>query len=99
MFDSVLDNLLANALRKKEVEPQLKITVAIQLERGIGISVTDSGSAIPAAHVANLFGGVVHSEQGLGVGLYQAAKWAEQLGYRLQLSHNENGVVSFELRG
>lgn len=99
MFDSVLDNLLANALRKREVEPQLKVVVAANLERGISISVTDSGAAIPAEHVANLFGGVVHSAQGLGIGLYQAAKWAEQLGYRLQLKHNENGVVSFELRG
>lgn len=99
MFDSVLDNLLANALRKREREPLLKISVMVNLERGISINVTDSGSAIPAEHVANLFGGVVHSEQGLGIGLYQAAKWAEQLGYRLQLSHNENGVVSFELRG
>jgi signal transduction histidine kinase len=99
MFDSVLDNLLANALRKKEFEPQLKVVVAANLERGISISVTDSGSAIPNEHVANLFSGVVNSAQGLGIGLYQAAKWAEQLGYRLQLKHNENGVVSFELRG
>ena len=37
-------------------------------------------------------------ESGLGIGLYQAAKHAEQAGYRLMLTGNDEGSVCFELR-
>jgi len=39
----------------------------------------------------------VPSQYGLGVGLFQAAKQAGQLGYRLTLTSNDNGKVCFEL--
>jgi hypothetical protein len=34
----------------------------------------------------------------LGIGLYQAARQAEQLGYQLHVAYNEQGRVCFELR-
>ena len=40
---------------------------------------------------------VVESEDGLGVGLFQVARWAEQSGYRLLLQENQQGSVCFEL--
>ncbi len=98
LFDCVLDNLLDNALRKRQFQPDIGITV--ELRAGpLRIAVCDSGDPIPQAIAANLLRGVVVSENGLGIGLYQAARWAEQLGCRLALVSNQAGKVCFELRG
>jgi signal transduction histidine kinase len=61
--------------------------------------VCDNGTAIPESIRGMLLRGVVVSENGLGIGLYQAARWAEQLGYHLRLSDNQAGRVCFELSG
>lgn len=98
MFDCVADNLLDNAVRKRQFEPSSKVVVEIQLEP-LRLSVTDSGAPISEKLASKLLHGVVVSEGGLGIGLYQAARWAEQLGYRLELTSNQAGKVCFELRG
>lgn len=114
LFDCVLDNLLANALRKKQSRIDIHITVEIHFGLITGnarrasdiagksllrLSVCDDGEPVPEAIAANLLRNVVISKQGLGVGLYQAAQWAEQLDYNLRLSSNQAGSVCFELRG
>jgi len=96
LFDCVLDNLLDNALRKRQAEHDIIISVEIRVEP-LCITVSDSGDPIPEAIAANLLRGVVVSENGLGIGMYQAARWAEQLGYRLTLISNQAGEVCFEL--
>jgi hypothetical protein len=40
----------------------------------------------------------VHSESGLGIGLYQAARQAAAAGYALRLEANRDGEVCFALR-
>ena len=97
LFDCVLDNLLDNALRKRQFQPNIRITVELRTEP-LCISVSDSGGPIPKTVAANLLRGVVVSENGLGIGLYQAVRWAAQLGYRLALTDNQAGKVCFELR-
>ncbi|MDD5383419.1 MAG: HAMP domain-containing sensor histidine kinase [Gallionella sp.] len=97
LFDCVLDNLLDNALRKHQAGHDITISVEMCAEP-LCLTVCDSGDPIPEAITANLLRGVVVSENGLGIGLYQAAHWAEQLGYRLALASNEAGKVCFELR-
>jgi signal transduction histidine kinase len=62
------------------------------------LTVCDNGDPIPERIAANLLRGIVVSEQGLGIGLYQAARWAGQLGYRLSLISNRAGKVCFELQ-
>jgi len=99
MFDCALDNLLDNALRKRQYQPDISIEVGLQCEAEPVIRVCDSGHPIPASSLPNLLNAMVVSQQGFGIGLYQAAKWAEQLGYRLVLLDNEDGKVCFELRG
>lgn len=106
LFDCVLDNLLDNALRKRQLEADITIKVEMRVgQKGtqndsvLSIVVSDSGQPIPGERLANLLHAVVVSQQGLGIGLYQAAKWAEQLGYKLELLSNQRGKVSFELRG
>jgi hypothetical protein len=97
LFDCVVDNLLDNAMRKKQVEPGITISVELKLAP-LMLIVSDSGSAIAEHTVSKLLQNVVVSESGLGIGLYQAARWATQAGYRLELSSNKVGKVSFKLQ-
>lgn len=96
LFDCVLDNLLDNALKKRQSQPDITISVEICPEP-LSLIVRDSGDPIPEAITANLMRSVIVSENGLGIGLYQAVRWAEQLGFQLKLIANEAGNVSFEL--
>lgn len=96
LFDCVIDNLLDNVLKKRQSAPAISITVEIQPEP-LRLIVCDSGEPISEAITVNLLRSVVASENGLGIGLYQASRWAEQLGYRLRLISNRAGKVCFEL--
>jgi signal transduction histidine kinase len=97
LFDCIIDNLIDNSLRKRQSEPDIAISIEIQPEP-LRLTVCDSGAPIPENIVANLLRGSVSSENGLGIGLYQAASWAEHLGYQLKLISNRAGKVCFELR-
>jgi signal transduction histidine kinase len=97
LFDCIVDNLIDNVLRKRQSAPGLTISVEIQ-PKPLRLIVCDNGDPIPQSIAANLLRGVVVSENGLGVGLYQAARWAEQLGYRLTLVSNRAGNVCFCLK-
>jgi signal transduction histidine kinase len=97
LFDCIIDNLIDNSLRKRQSEPDIAIAIEIQPEP-LRLTVCDSGAPIPENIAANLLRGGVYSENGLGIGLYQAASWAEHLGYRLVLISNRAGNVCFELR-
>jgi nitrogen-specific signal transduction histidine kinase len=98
LFSSVAENLLENALNKAKNEPGLRISA--ELERvgaAHSLRVRDDGTAIRAFVAETLFTGAVKSQTGLGIGLYQAAKQAERLGYRLAIADNQRGMVCFEL--
>jgi len=97
LFDSVAENLLQNAFAKAQHQPALRISVVFRPRDGGSLVICDSGDAIPKAIAARLFTAPVPSQIGLGIGLYQAAKHAAQLGYRLALMENESGRVCFEL--
>lgn len=97
MLDCIADNLIDNALRKRQAKPGITISVEIQPEP-LRLRICDSGDPVPEQLASGLFRSAVSSENGLGVGLYQAARWAEQLGYRLALISNQAGKVCFELR-
>ena len=97
LFDSVVDNLLQNALVKRQSESGLAVRVTISADASL-LCVCDSGSAV-REEVANvLLSAPVPSENGLGIGLYHAARQAEAYGYQLQLENNVAGQVCFELR-
>ncbi|MHB1245564.1 MAG: sensor histidine kinase [Sulfuriferula sp.] len=97
LFDSVLDNLLGNALRKRQGDKSVGISVRLECAAQITLSVCDSGVAASEAVAAHLFDAPVGSEHGLGIGLYQAGKQAAQLGYILRLTSNRDGAVCFTL--
>lgn len=96
LFDSVIENLIENARNKRMSESAIKIQICLQAHP-FRLSVSDSGSAIAQDKVGQLLNTVVDSENGLGIGLFQANRWAEQLGYRLFLQENRDGNVCFEL--
>lgn len=99
-LDSVVENLLENALQKRHVEPDLLITLHLDVAGNrFHLRVTDTGGAIPPETAGILFQKPVPSSNGLGVGLYQAASLAQRLGYRLSLARNEAGAVCFDLSG
>jgi signal transduction histidine kinase len=97
LFDSVADNLIDNACNKRLREPGINISVSLNTNP-FSLRISDSGSAIPAGVAQQLLNTVLQSEDGLGVGLYQAARWAGQMGYGLLLVKNTNGEVVFEMR-
>jgi len=97
LFDSVLDNLVGNALRKRQQDKSVNISVCLECAGQVTLSVCDSGEAAPDAVATHLFDAPVGSEHGLGIGLYQAAKQAAQLGYVLRLASNLDGKVCFTL--
>ena len=98
LFDSVADNLLTNALRKRQREPGIAVEARLTLQPLVSLTVTDSGAPAPEHVARNLFLSPVASDFGLGVGLYQAARQAARVGYRLELPDNQAGRVSFCLQ-
>lgn len=98
MFDSVAENLLQNALSKRQHESSIEISVKLAVDRNSPVfSVRDSGKAIAPAIAESLFRAPVPSEYGLGIGLYHAARQAGETGYALSLSENVTGAVAFTL--
>jgi C4-dicarboxylate-specific signal transduction histidine kinase len=98
LFDSVAENLLQNALAKRQHENGIEISVNLTVDRdNLDLSVRDTGQAIAPAIADALFREPVQSEFGLGIGLYHAAKQAEEAGYLLKLAENRPGSVAFRL--
>ncbi|MCX7627944.1 MAG: HAMP domain-containing histidine kinase [Methylophilaceae bacterium] len=98
LFDTVADNLLQNALEKRRTQLDLKISVALKTGDYFGLTVEDDGTPIPDEVAEKLFKVPLTSVSGLGIGLYQAARQAQQHGYRLELASNRRGAVRFELK-
>ena len=96
LFDSIVDNLIENARNKCLREPDISVQVSL-VAHPLSLLVCDSGTAISDYVENQLLHTIVESEDGLGIGLYQSARWAEQSGYRLWLRENINGRVCFEL--
>ena len=75
----------------------MRINVSFQPDAGGRLTICDTGNAIQNAVATRLFAAPVPSQTGLGIGLYQASKQAQQLGYTLTLANNSDGRVCFEL--
>ena len=98
LFDSFVENALDNARAKLAREPDVKVAVRLQCTADdVRVEVRDSGSAVPAAIARRLFREPIERDQGLGIGLYHAARQAQQAGYRVELAANEPGAVRFVL--
>lgn len=97
MLDSVVENLLHNALQKAKLEANIFIKVSLKSSQNFCLDVTDTGSAVPANVAERLFKSHISSKNGFGVGLYHAAQQAQQAGYQLSLVDNRDGEVRFRV--
>ena len=97
LFDSVADNLIENAFNKAVGGAGVQVRVTFSAARGGTLTVCDNGTALAKDVADQLFEAPVTSQTGLGVGLYQSSKQANQLGYRLALAANGPGMVCFVL--
>jgi len=97
LFDTVADNLLQNAIAKRLLGGNVRISVSASCAPDPELRVQDSGTAVPADIAGNLLSAPVRSSTGLGIGLYQAARLAEKNGYVLTLAENRYGAVCFRL--
>jgi signal transduction histidine kinase len=97
LFDSVADNLIQNALEKRRRSPVDRITVRLDRTQDgrCRLAVEDAGEPLSDGLVSSLFSVPVSSETGLGVGLFQCHKQADDAGYALSLDSNEIGAVRF----
>jgi sensor histidine kinase regulating citrate/malate metabolism len=96
-LDSVVDNLLHNALEKARLEANTIIKVSLMPSAHFCLEVTDTGSAVPKNVAERLFKAHISSKNGLGVGLFHAAQQAKNAGYELSLVDNLDGEVRFRL--
>jgi hypothetical protein len=94
LFDSVGENLLQNALAKRQ--RQAGLGIAVSFANG-ALTVADDGRPLAPELAAVILREPVDSEDGLGIGLYHAARQAEAAGYRLELTENQPGRVAFRL--
>lgn len=95
LFDSVINNLLSNALNKSEVDEVIvDLTSNNQM---IVVTVCDDGKSIDTDVENQLFKKPVSSGQGMGIGLYQSAIMARTFNYELELASNRSGKVCFSL--
>jgi signal transduction histidine kinase len=98
-FSSALENLLGNAADKRSGNTGLELVVRL-LNEGpqVCLEVCDNGAALPEPLAQRLLAEPVSSQNGLGIGLYQAARLATQVGYQLKLTANRTGCVCFTLK-
>ena len=99
LFDRAADNLIHNAIGKRQQQGDFAITVSFACGDAARLEVCDGGRAIAVETATELLRGPVPSDSGLGIGLYQVARHAEACGYALALAHNTDGKVSFVLSG
>jgi signal transduction histidine kinase len=98
LFDSVVDNLLENIRNKVEPGVGINITVSLYSDaQHVVLTICDNGKRIPEDKATYLLKEPLQSVNGLGIGLYQAARQAESLGYEFTLKSNLDGKVCFEL--
>ena len=97
VLESVVDNLLQNALEKAKLDPNITISIALMPCDYFCLEVTDTGQAMPEEVAERLFKSHVSSKSGLGVGLYHAFQQAKQADYELSLVDNRDGEVRFKL--
>jgi hypothetical protein len=99
LFDSFVENGLENARAKAGRDGTVGMRVDFSCdERGVELSVVDSGSPVPDAVTRKLFREPIERAGSLGIGLYNAARQATRAGYTLLLADNREGNVCFRLR-
>ena len=98
LFDSVFDNLKENFQSKLKSESNITAKTSLLCnDKSISLKFSDNGKAIPENISKVILFEPLDSDNGLGIGLYQAALQAQSVGYQLMLNKNQDGNVCFEM--
>jgi signal transduction histidine kinase len=98
LFDGFVENAVDNARAKADREPGIGISVTLACDAsGVRVNVRDSGKAVAPAIARVLFREPIERDGGLGIGLYNAARHAQQAGYEVALTENDASGVCFTL--
>ncbi|NKB36383.1 MAG: hypothetical protein GKR93_04330 [Gammaproteobacteria bacterium] len=99
LFDTVTENLLENIRSKRQLNPEISVTVSLYCaDDSVVLTVCDNGEAIPYEIEKSLLKDPVKSDNGLGIGLFQVSKQADSNGYLLSILKNQSGRVCFALK-
>ena len=94
-LQALVENAIIHGIEPK-VGGGLVVVSARRADGVVTLAVEDDGVGIPPDRLAQVIEPGYGT--GLGIGLYQAAQWARQQGYRLALRSNRpGGEVCFEL--
>jgi len=99
LLDTVADNLLGNAIEKRDSEIGIGIRASLGHTERWCFAVEDTGSVVPSHVVERLLKEPVPSASGFGLGLLHSARLAAQRDSMLLLTVNKVGCVRFELSG
>ena len=98
VFNSVVENIIENSRQKRSIETGIEINLTLKCdEEYFELLICDSGTPISETTAKYLFKTILTSENGYGIGLYQAHQQAQLAGYGLSLNNNETGNVCFLL--
>ena len=98
LFDSFVENALENARAKGSREAGVEIFVGFTCtDDHVEVRVCDTGSAVEESVANRLFREPIDRGEGLGIGLYHAARQAATAGYTVHLAANRDGNVCFAL--
>ncbi len=103
-FTTMVNNLLANAVKYCDREPEINVTTAIECGN-LEITVTDNGVGISRDHIEHIFEkfyrvphGNIHKTKGLGLGLYYVRRIATAHGGDVTVSSKLGRGTTFRIK-
>ncbi|MRR18698.1 HAMP domain-containing histidine kinase [bacterium] len=103
-FTTMINNLLANAVKYCDREPEIDITTAVD-SGDLEITVTDNGVGISRDHIEHIFEkfyrvphGNIHKTKGLGLGLYYVRRIALAHGGDVSVNSKPGKGTTFKIR-
>ncbi len=103
-FTTLINNLLTNAMKYCEREPEIDVTTAINCGN-LEITIADNGIGISRDHIDHIFEkfyrvphGNIHKTKGLGLGLYYVKRIARAHGGDVSVGSKPGKGTTFRIR-
>ncbi len=103
-FTTMINNLLANAVKYCEKDPVIKVSTYAD-DHDFNISISDNGICIPREHIDHVFEkfyrvphGNIHKTKGLGLGLYYVKRIATAHGGDVSVNSKPGRGTTFKIK-